>query len=307
MRWTAVAGVSVAGAAALLAYRQYLRATSLERCLNLDDLQKAARLLLRRPLYEYLASGTGDEQTLQENIAAWKRYFLRPRMMRDVSDISTNASLLGESMSMPVFISPAGVHRLCDFNEGECASARAADAAGTLFGLSQHSTCDIESVAHAMPHGLRYFQLYLLRDRDASLQLVRRAEVAGYRGFFLTVDSVVLGSREADARNGFSALPPPLRLANYGMSDAEWNRSSADRVNAAWDQNTERLFSMSATWEDLTWLKSVTRLPVIVKGIMTAEDATLCLDAGADGVYVSNHGGRQVSPHAGLRTPPLRP
>ena len=260
------------------------------RCLSLNDFQDLARERLEKPLYEYLASGTDDEQTLHENTEAFKRYFLRPRMLRDVTGLDTSITLFGSRLDLPVFISPAGVHRLCDRADGECASARAAASSGTLFGLSQHATCSIEEVAAAAPNANRWFQAYILRDRDLTLQLVRRAEAAGYRGLFLTIDSVVLGSREADARNGFDALPSPLRLANYD-SDHSWN----DRTHAAWDQNTEALFEKNVTWEDVRWLKSAApRLPLVLKGVMTAEDAKLAVEYGADGVMVSTHGGRQL-------------
>lgn len=263
---------------------------SLASCISLDDFQAAARSSLSRKLYEYLASGTGDEQTLQENRTAWNRYFLRPRMLCDVSSLTTEISLFGQTLSMPIFISPAGVHRLCD-PAGECASARAAAAAGTLFGLSQHATASIEEVACAAPGCNKWFQCYLLKSRPLTLELVRRAEAAGYNGLFVTVDSVVFGFREADARNGFGGLPAHLRLANYA-SDEGWKDGAG---HSAWDQNTEELLARDVTWDDIRWLKEqVPRLPLVVKGIMTAEDATCALDAGADGLVVSNHGGRQL-------------
>lgn len=281
-------GIMVGGVVVTLIslWRRRRRATALARCLNLDDYQTAARKVLSTALYEYLASGTD----LHENRAAWKRYFLRPRMMRDVSELSTETALFGKRLSMPIFISPAGVHKLCD-PEGECASARAAAATGTLFGLSQHATCTIEEVAASAPDSLRWFQVYILKDREVTLELVRRAEAAGYSGLFLTVDSVALGSREADARNGFSGLPPPLCLANYSASERS---ASTDQTHAAWDQNTEAMFSAVVAWEDVAWLKhAAPSLPLVVKGILTAEDACCALEAGADGVMVSNHGGRQ--------------
>lgn len=291
--WMFTVGVGV-GLGALLATRRlflrYRRAKALARCISLDDFQSAAREHLDLPLYEYLASGTADEQTLFENVAAWKRYFLRPRMMRNVSCVSTATTLFGQKMEMPIFISPAGVHRLCD-PEGECASARAADAVGSLFGLSQHATCSIEEVAAAAPGARRWFQAYILQDRSLTLKLVRRAEVAGYSGLFLTVDSVVFGAREADVRNGFGGLPAHLRLANYDTDDGWKNEAEG----GAWDQKTETLLAKAVTWEDVAWLKQAApNLPLVVKGILTAEDATCALDAGADGVCVSNHGGRQL-------------
>ena len=237
---------------------QFSSPEDVARCLKLDDFQTFAERRLPRPLcvqiseketpregtpenaclaralrYEYLASGTGDEQTLRENRDAWGRIFLRPRVLRDVARVETRTELYGQPLSMPVFISPAGVHKLVDAR-GESASARAADRAGTLFGLSQHATSSIEEVAAGAPGAAKWFQSYILRDRALTLALVDRALDSGYAGFFLTVDSVRFGFREADARNGFSALPPPLALANYPTA-AAWD----DRAHAAWDQNTE--------------------------------------------------------------------
>ena len=293
LRALIIAGGGGSLVALWLLWRRHHRCHSLTAIITVDDFQTLARAKLSRKLYQYLASGTDDEQTLQENRTAWKRYFLRPRMMKDVSSLTTQTSLFGQKLSMPIFISPAGVHRLCD-PEGECASSRAAAAAGTLFGLSQHATASIEEVARATSSSAganNWFQCYILKSRELTLELVRRAEAAGYRGLFVTVDSVVFGFREADARNGFGGLPPHLRLANYS-TDEGWKDGQG---HAAWDQNTEALFAHDVSWDDIRWLKQhVPSLPLVVKGILTAEDATCALDAGADGVLVSNHGGRQL-------------
>ena len=144
---------------------------------NVDDFQRLARDKLERPLYEYLASGSGDEVTLRENRAAFGRYALRPRALRPVDALSTACELFGTPLALPVFASPAGVHSLVD-GEGERATARACGRAGTLFGLSQHATVCIEDVAAAAPATHRWYQSYLLKDRAATLDLVRRA-VAG--------------------------------------------------------------------------------------------------------------------------------
>lgn len=230
--------------------------------------------------------------------------------MKPVGNISSATTLFGQRLSMPVFISPAGVHALCD-EEGECASARACGRVGTLFGLSQHSTRSIEQVANATKDVKTnlWYQSYILKDRDMTLRLVRRAADQGFAGIFLTVDSVRFGFREADARNGWNALPPPHRLVNYDEevtakagSLKKWLAPEASVVDKskiyggeedAWDQNTEQLFEQNPTWEDVRWLKNeVPELPLIIKGIMTAEDAIEAVKHGADGVMVSNHGGR---------------
>mmetsp|Transcript_12145 Transcript_12145/g.35525 ORF Transcript_12145/g.35525 Transcript_12145/m.35525 type:complete len:463 (-) Transcript_12145:220-1608(-) len=285
---------------------------------NVHDYQRLARSRLPKPLYEYLASGTDDEQTLSQNVDAFKQYFLRPRVMRPVSSVSTRIELFGRTLHSPVFVSPAGVHALCDPIDGECSAARACARVGTLFGLSQHSTRTIEEVADAVSDTSHtaadapnlWYQSYILKDRALTLRLIRRAVNRGYRGVFLTVDSARFGYREADARNGWDALPEPHRLVNYDEPENPSSSSSSSAENdgnggamdqtynardhASWDQNSERMFDTDATWDDVAWLKreGCPNLPLVIKGIMTGEDALLALDAGADGIMVSNHGGR---------------
>ncbi|CAM9181470.1 unnamed protein product [Discosporangium mesarthrocarpum] len=258
------------------------------RCISLDDFQVLAKTFLGKTLYEYVASGTDDEQTLLENRVAFKRIFLVPRMMRDVSELDTSLTLFGQRLSMPIFVSPAGVHKLMD-PEGECATIRACEDAGTLMGVSQHSTVSLEAIANAAPGCPRWFQLYILKDRGLTEDILRRAEAAGYSAICLTVDSVRFGSREADWRNNFNGLPDGLTLANYPTTDG-YN----DQVKDAWDQNTEKLFDERATWADIGWLKTLTRVPILVKGILSPADAMEALSAGADGIIVSNHGGRAL-------------
>lgn len=265
---------------------------------NLDDFQKIAKEKISKALYEYLASGADDEQTLAENRSAFKMWYLRPRMMRPVGNLSTRSTtLFGQPLAMPVFISPAGVHALCDEQHGECATVRACEKEGVMFGLSQHATRSIEDVARAAPNANRWYQAYILKDRSVTLRLVRRAVKEGYQGIFLTVDSVRFGYREADARNGFNALPPPHRLVNYDEgSKSKLDQAYNSKSQKAWDQNTEQLFEQNMTWDDVRWLKreGCPNLPLVIKGIMTGEDAELAIEAGADGVMVSNHGGRQL-------------
>jgi (S)-2-hydroxy-acid oxidase len=275
--------------------------------ISLSDYQETARKILPKPLYEYLASGTDDEQTLSENDYAWKGWYLRPRFMRPVGDITTSTTLFGQKLSLPVFASPAGVHALCDEENGECATARACAAAGTMFALSQHATRSIEEVASAVPANANlWYQAYIMKNKDVTLNLVKRAKRAGYKGIFLTVDSVRFGHREADARNNFTALPPPHRLVNYDENLGSESRWAAPETHQkrqiyggdedAWDQNLEKMWLQNPTWDDVKWLKEegCVELPLVVKGIMTAEDAVLAVEYGADGVMVSNHGGRAL-------------
>ena len=269
----------------------------LDKCFNLDDFQRYAKKKLAIPLYEYLASGTDDEQTLAENRHAFKMFYLRPRVMRPVGNITTRTYLFGQVLNMPVFITPAGVHALCDPG-GESTTAKACGDAGIMFGLSQHSTNSIEEVSSAAPSTNKWYQAYILKDRSITLNLVQRAVKAGYQGIFLTVDSVRFGYREADARNGFNALPHPHRLVNYDryMDDSNGSERGENlretyngKTKKAWDQNSEQMFEQNVSWDDVRWLKreGCQDFPLIIKGIMTSEDAILAIEAGADGIMVS--------------------
>ena len=241
--------------------------------------------------YEYLSSGSDEEQTLAENRAAFAQWYLRPRVLRNVSQLSCATSLLGQSLQLPVFVSPAGVHALAGA-DGECTTAQVCAEVGTIMGLSQHATRSIEQVRAAAPTANLWYQCYVLKDRDLTARLLQRAVAAGCRGIFFTVDSVRFGYREADARNGFDSLPDPHCLMNY---EAELSKTYNAQTHNSWDQNSENLFDTSLTWDALEWVKQHSGgLPVIVKGIMTAEDAELAIQYGADGVMVSNHGGRQL-------------
>jgi len=257
--------------------------------ISLDDFQIAAKDRLSKELYEYVASGSDDEQTLAENRNAFKRIFIRPRMMRNLASLDMSLTIFGQKVSMPIFASPAGVHQLMH-RDGELATARAFAKAGSLMAVSQHATYSLEDIADAAPGAPRWFQSYILKHRQLSAELIKRAEKAGYSAIILTVDSVRFGFREADARNGFKGMPEGYTLANYPTQDGY-----GDRAKDAWDQNTEALFDDTVTWADgIAFIRSVTQLPIIAKGVMIPEEALEALNAGVDGIYVSNHGGRQL-------------
>jgi 4-hydroxymandelate oxidase len=260
------------------------------RPINLQDYELLAEALIPPSAWDYYRSGSNDEITLRANCSAFGRIRLRPRMLVDVSTCSLATSVQGIPISMPVMIAPLAYQCLA-CPEGECETVRAAGQAETLMVASTMSTRSLEDIARAAS-GPLWFQLYVYRDRSISESLVRRAEAAGYHALVLTVDTPRLGSRERDLRNGFS-LPPHLRMANFiddESSDVSQRKlgASAIAVHAA------ATFDASLTWEALTWLRGVTSLPVLVKGILTAEDAALAVEHGANGIIVSNHGGRQL-------------
>jgi 4-hydroxymandelate oxidase len=263
--------------------------------LTVRDLHDLAVERLPRMAYDYYASGSEDETTLAENEAAWARVRLRPRCLVDVSVRDLSTTVLGRRVSMPVLVAPTAFQRMAH-PDGELATARAAAALGTIMALSTLATSTLEDVAASYDAergalGGRWFQLYVYRDRGVTRALVERAESAGYDALALTVDAPFLGRRLRDVRNGF-ALPAGLSVANLvGHGKGAVREALGDSGLAAY---VASMLDPSLTWRDLEWLRSITRLPVIVKGVVRADDARLAAEHGASAVVVSNHGGRQL-------------
>ena len=252
--------------------------------LNVWDYQRAAEERLDPGAFGYFAGGANDEWTLRENIAAYARWVLRPRVLVDVSNVTTATTVLGTDVSLPVLVGPTAFQRMAH-PDGEAATARGAAAAGTVMTLSTIATATIEEVAAAAPQGARWFQLYWSPDRGIVRDLVERAVAEGYSAILLTVDLPVGGRRERDLRTGFEVpaeVPVPAFVA-HARGDANVSPTQIGQV-----------VDSSVTWRDLEWLRSLSALPLAVKGLLTAEDALLACEAGADGIVVSNHGGRQL-------------
>ncbi|HLJ81199.1 MAG TPA: alpha-hydroxy acid oxidase [Ktedonobacterales bacterium] len=258
--------------------------------INVAEYEPLARAAMEASAWDYYRSGAEDELTLRANRAAFERIRLRPRVLVDVSVTDTRTTVLDIPVRMPILVSPTAYHGLAHA-EGECATARGVGEAGTLMTASTMSNRTLEEIAAAAT-GPLWFQLYVYKDRQVSERLVRRAEAAGYRGLVLTVDVPRLGRREADIRNGFG-LPPHLSIANFAgteMADEPAQNPGASGLATY----AHAMFDATLTWEALDWLRSVTSLPVIVKGILTGEDAALAVEHGAAAIIVSNHGGRQL-------------
>jgi 4-hydroxymandelate oxidase len=255
--------------------------------LDPDELEAAARERLERGVYDYVAGGADAELTVADNLAAWSRLRLRPRVLRDVAAVSTATSVLGVEVPTPVMVAPMAYHRMAH-PDGEAASAAGAAAAGAVYVLSTQATMSVEEVAAAAPDAVRWFQVYVVRDRGWTIELVVRAAEAGYRALMLTVDVPLLGNRLRDLRNQFR-LPTGLRPANAPPTAAFRQRELDVDVLAQAGQ-----FDPSLTPDTIAWLADRSGLPVLVKGILRGDDAVACLDAGAAGVVVSNHGGRQL-------------
>ena len=256
---------------------------------NLFELEAVAREKLSREAFDYYASGAQDEVTLRENRAAYDRISLAYRVLVDVSRRDLTTSVLGQRVALPVLVAPTAFQRLAH-PEGELATVRAAGAAGTVMILSTLSNTPIEEVV-AAASGPVWFQLYVYRDRKATEGLVRRAEAAGCRAIVITVDAPVIGRRERDVRNRFH-LPPGLSAANLlpvGYGDLP--PAAADSGLAAY---VSALIDPALSWRDVDWLRSLTGLPLVIKGIIRPDDALRAAEAGAAAVIVSNHGGRQL-------------
>ncbi|XP_038897026.1 peroxisomal (S)-2-hydroxy-acid oxidase GLO4-like [Benincasa hispida] len=252
---------------------------------NVEDFRELARLALPKMYYDFYAGGAEDEHTLRENIQAFQRITIRPRILVDVSQIDTSTTILGHRISTPILVAPTAAHKLA-FHEGELATARATAAAKTIMVLSYSSTCSIEEVASSC-NAVRFFQLYIFRRRDISRQLVERAERFGYKAIVLTADTPRLGRREADIKNKMIAIPEK-NLEGLISIDVGCDRGSKFEAFA------NKTLDASLRWEDIEWLRSITTLPILIKGILTHEDATKAVEAGVDGIIVSNHGARQL-------------
>jgi isopentenyl diphosphate isomerase/L-lactate dehydrogenase-like FMN-dependent dehydrogenase len=245
--------------------------------LNVWDYEQLAAHMLEPGPHGYYAGGAGAEVTLRDNVRAYRRWQLRPRVLVDVAGCTTATTVLGHDVSMPLLVAPVAFQRVAH-PDGEVGMARAAHATGTLMTLSTLSTTPPEQVAET---GVaRWFQLYVFRDEGLTRELVERARAAGFTALVLTVDTPVLGRRERDHRTGF-AIPPEITVAAFG--------SGGITPAEAFAQMSE-----SVSWHDVERLVAEAGLPVLVKGVLTAEDARLACEHGAAGIVVSNHGGRQL-------------
>lgn len=252
------------------------------------DIEKLGDAKLERTVRGYYDSGADREQTLRENVQAFSRLRFRPRVLVDVSKTSTSTTVLGREISMPIGIAPSAMQKLAH-PIGEVGTAKAAEAAGTVMILSTLSTTSLEDVRRSAPNCLLWYQLYVYRNRSLTESLVKRAAKAGYSALVLTVDAPVFGLRIADVKNRFS-LPPNLTLANLEGSLSSLSSMSGSGLT----EYTGRLFNPSVTWQDVPWLRSISGLPVVIKGIVTPEAAVYAQTYGAAAVLVSNHGGRQL-------------
>lgn len=256
----------------------------LDDLITVADFERVAAERLDAGVAGYFFGGAGDELTLRENVAAWRGWRLRPRVLAGLSGWRTSAEVLGSEASMPVLVAPVAYQGLVD-PDGEAAMARAAAAAGTVMCLSTLATMRPRPVAEAAPGGRRWFQLYCFRDAGVTRALIDEACDCGYEAIVVTVDAPPGGNRERDLRTGFK-IP-----AEVGVPSVEAALGSGRAVTI---EETFALMDPALSWDRLAELASDCRVPLLVKGVLAAEDATLAIEHGAAGVVVSNHGGRQL-------------
>ena len=284
----------------------------LSRCYTIEDLRTACRRRLPQGPFDYIDGGADEEVTLARNRSAFAEYAFRPHSLADISRIALSTELLGQSIKLPVILSPCGWGRLVD-RQGEISAARAAHLSGTLSVLSSVSNSSMEEVADATD-GPLWYQIYIWRDRGVVKDLIARARASGYRALCLTVDMAVVGRRERDLKSGIAMMPasptlrtkldvachprwawttfgpPKLRfaatMAKYAPGDPADNDSVAEYVN--------NQLELSLDWRYLDWMLAEWNGPFAIKGVLRSEDALRAVDAGVSAIFVSNHGGRQL-------------
>src|SRR6184192_3852075 len=294
-------------------FAQHDKARSVEppRVLNIEDLRRAAKRRLPRVVFDYIDGGAEDEWTLRENCRAFEEVTFRPRCAVATPPCDLRVSVLGASLSMPLILAPVGSSRLmCP--RGEEAAASAAGAAGIAYALSTLSGCRLEDVADASK-GPLWYQLYLVGGRDCALSTIERAKAAGFSALVVTIDTAVAGMRERDIRNGAKELlsgklGAMLPFVNQFLTKPRWlaafladgglmkfeNVVIPGKGPMLYADVTAALEQSVVTWDDLTWIRQAWNGPVVIKGIHTGDDARRAVDAGANALVVSNHGGRQL-------------
>ncbi|HET9875960.1 MAG TPA: alpha-hydroxy acid oxidase [Mycobacterium sp.] len=276
----------------------------LAAALTIHDLRRIAKRRTPKAAFDYTDGAAEDEVSIGRARQAFRDIEFHPSILRDVTAVHTGWDVLGGAVALPFGIAPTGFTRLMQ-TEGELAGARAAEAAGIPFSLSTLATASIEDVVAAAPHGRKWFQLYMWRDRDRSMALLRRAAAAGFDTLLVTVDCPTAGVRLRDIRNGLT-IPPALTLRTVldAIPRPQWwfnlftteplAFASLDRWPGTVGEYIDTMFDPSLTFDDLSWIKAQWPGKLVAKGIQTLDDARAVVDVGVDGIVLSNHGGRQL-------------
>ena len=295
--------------------RMLFSSTKLPKFNTYADFRRIARRRVPTMVFDFVDGGADGELTLDANRRAFEQIVFEPRWMSDVSKIDLNTTVLGEQLSMPYLLAPAGLASVVH-KDGELAVARAAAKANTIFCISTGSTYSLEEIAAAAPTAKLWFQLYLWKSEEVVSGLIQRAKATGCRALVLTIDVPAVGKRERDLTNGMS-LPPRIRPSN--ILDAAWRVrwlshfitgneitfgnlrgiAAGDDASTVGEYTSRELVDPSVTWERLDWLRRQWDGPLVIKGVLSVNDALECVRRGADAVYVSNHGGRQLDSVAG--------
>jgi len=257
--------------------------------MNVPDYEKACQSTLEPSANDYFQSGAMDEHTLADNLDAYRRIKFLPRVLRDVSDVTSDTSIAAETLSSPLIISPTAFLGMAH-PDGELAVARAAETARTVMICSTLSNYPIEEIT-ASTNASVWFQLYVYKDKQATLGLIERAKNAGCKALVITVDAPFLGQRERDVKNQFQ-LPAHLSARNLHALDHSVLPDKTGHSGLA--HYFENLIDKRLSWRDISWIKQHANMPVYLKGILHPKDAHLAVEYGVDGIIVSNHGGRQL-------------
>ena len=293
--------------AQLLKFRKFILSPTkrrLSKALTIYDLRDIAKRRTPQAPFDYTDGGSDTESSLTRTRTAYEKLEFQPKILLNVKDVDISVNMLGKNESMPIGIAPTGFTRMMQ-TEGEYAGACAASDAGIPYTLSTMGTRSIEDVAKAAPNGRNWFQLYMWKDRDRSMALVDRAKAAGFDTLVLTVDVPVAGARLRDVRNGMTippsltlrtilnAIPRPAWWINFLTTDP-LKFASLDSWNGTVAELLDSMFDPTITYEDLKWIRGQWQGNLVVKGIQNVDDAVRSIEAGADAIILSNHGGRQL-------------
>ncbi|MCW5590138.1 MAG: alpha-hydroxy-acid oxidizing protein [Legionellales bacterium] len=257
---------------------------------GLASYEALAKKKLEKSIFDYVCGGSGNEITLQSNNAAFQKFTFLPQSLKGIVKVDTSVNLLGNKLKTPVLIAPTAFHKMLH-PEGEIAMAKAVENSGSLMIVSTMATTSLEKISQSTQSPL-WFQLYVFENQNITLELIRRAENAGYKAIVITVDVPLMATRHRD-KNNFFTLPPHCKaenFINFGLNNLSEKTKTGSRVA----EYTNTQFKRGLSWQDIDWIKSQTRLPIILKGILNPLDAKKCLEKNIDGIIVSNHGGRQL-------------